>query len=272
MAVDLVEPLQRAIVKVCELPLPTSRPGRGSTIWAWTRWPSPRSSSRSRSSSTGSSPSTCCAGSTASRPCGDVAAELAGGVGRGRASSAGASSTPPSLKAGGTSPAAIARHYDLSDEFFALLARRRTCVYSCALWGGDDRGHACARPSSASSTTSPASSASAAARVLDVGCGWGALLDRFVRAHGAAGGVGLTLSPAQVGVRHGPRRARCRLPAGALGRPRAGRAVRRHHLHRGDRALRLRRRSTPTPRSRSTGPSSTAAPAGCGRAGGSACS
>ena len=33
--------------------------------------------------------------------------------------------------------------------------------------------------------------------MLDVGCGWGALLDRFVRAHGAAGGVGLTLSPAQ---------------------------------------------------------------------------
>ena len=36
--------------------------------------------------------------------------------------------------------------------------------------------------------------------MLDVGCGWGALLDRFVRAHGAAGGVGLTLSPAQVDV------------------------------------------------------------------------
>jgi cyclopropane-fatty-acyl-phospholipid synthase len=34
--------------------------------------------------------------------------------------------------------------------------------------------------------------------VLDVGCGWGALLDRFVRDHRAAGGVGLTLSPAQV--------------------------------------------------------------------------
>jgi cyclopropane-fatty-acyl-phospholipid synthase len=33
--------------------------------------------------------------------------------------------------------------------------------------------------------------------VLDVGCGWGALLDRFVRVHGAASGTGLTLSPSQ---------------------------------------------------------------------------
>jgi cyclopropane-fatty-acyl-phospholipid synthase len=37
-------------------------------------------------------------------------------------------------------------------------------------------------------------------RVLDVGCGWGALLDRFVRVHGAASGVGLTLSPGQAGL------------------------------------------------------------------------
>ncbi|HXZ77067.1 MAG TPA: class I SAM-dependent methyltransferase, partial [Streptosporangiaceae bacterium] len=35
--------------------------------------------------------------------------------------------------------------------------------------------------------------------VLDVGCGWGALLDRFVRVHGAAAGTGLTLSPGQAG-------------------------------------------------------------------------
>jgi cyclopropane-fatty-acyl-phospholipid synthase len=36
-------------------------------------------------------------------------------------------------------------------------------------------------------------------RVLDIGCGWGGLLDRFVRVHGAAGGVGITMSPAQAG-------------------------------------------------------------------------
>jgi len=36
------------------------------------------------------------------------------------------------------------------------------------------------------------------ARVLDIGSGWGAMLDRFVRVHGAAGGTGLTLSEAQL--------------------------------------------------------------------------
>jgi len=35
------------------------------------------------------------------------------------------------------------------------------------------------------------------ARVLDIGCGWGALLDRFVAAHGLSSGVGLTLSESQ---------------------------------------------------------------------------
>jgi cyclopropane-fatty-acyl-phospholipid synthase len=34
-------------------------------------------------------------------------------------------------------------------------------------------------------------------RVLDIGCGWGALLDRFVTSHDLASGVGLTLSRAQ---------------------------------------------------------------------------
>ena len=33
--------------------------------------------------------------------------------------------------------------------------------------------------------------------MLDIGCGWGALLDRLVRVHGTAAGVGLTLSPGQ---------------------------------------------------------------------------
>ena len=38
----------------------------------------------------------------------------------------------------------------------------------------------------------------AGGRVLDVGCGWGGALRRFVQRPGVAGGVGLTLSPAQV--------------------------------------------------------------------------
>ena len=34
--------------------------------------------------------------------------------------------------------------------------------------------------------------------VLDVGCGWGALLERFIRRHEARSGLGLTLSANQV--------------------------------------------------------------------------
>src|SRR5262249_14226082 len=34
-------------------------------------------------------------------------------------------------------------------------------------------------------------------RVLDIGCGWGALLQRFVTDHGVVSGTGLTLSAAQ---------------------------------------------------------------------------
>ena len=42
-----------------------------------------------------------------------------------------------SLRASGTSPAAIAHHYDLSDDFFALWLGP-DLVYSCALWDGHD--------------------------------------------------------------------------------------------------------------------------------------
>jgi cyclopropane-fatty-acyl-phospholipid synthase len=38
-----------------------------------------------------------------------------------------------SLRACGTSPSAIAHHYDISDEFFALWLGE-DMVYSCALW------------------------------------------------------------------------------------------------------------------------------------------
>ena len=102
------------------------------------------------------------------------------------------------MRAGGTSPAAIARHYDLSNEFFALwLGAER--VYSCALWSADD--HDTLEQAQLRKLDHFANHlAVAGGSVLDVGCGWGALLDRFVRAHGAAGGAGLTLSPAQVDV------------------------------------------------------------------------
>ena len=100
------------------------------------------------------------------------------------------------LAALGTSPPAIMRHYDLSDDFFRLWLGP-DMVYSCGWWEtGHDRDslvHAQQRKIDFFAGRLGVRGG----RVLDVGCGWGALLDRFVRVHGAVSGVGLTLSPSQ---------------------------------------------------------------------------
>ncbi|MGE0811884.1 MAG: class I SAM-dependent methyltransferase [Vicinamibacterales bacterium] len=102
----------------------------------------------------------------------------------------------PTLRASGTSPAAIAHHYDLPHDFFALwLGDER--VYSCALWADGERLDDLARAQRRKLDFFAGGVHAAGGRLLDIGCGWGALLQRAVEAHGAAGGVGLTLSPAQ---------------------------------------------------------------------------
>jgi cyclopropane-fatty-acyl-phospholipid synthase len=102
-------------------------------------------------------------------------------------------SRPPA----GASQQAIMRHYDLSDDFFRLWLGE-DLVYSCAWWepgeGPEDLAAAQRRKIDFFADRLQVGGA----RVLDVGCGWGGLLDRFVRVHGADGGVGITLSPAQV--------------------------------------------------------------------------
>jgi cyclopropane-fatty-acyl-phospholipid synthase len=109
------------------------------------------------------------------------------------------------LKASGTSPAAIEQHYDLSDDFFALWLGP-DLVYSCALWNEDERdtlASAQRRKLDYFASRLPVDGG----RLLDIGCGWGALLDRFVGRHGAESGVGLTLSPAQSAYANRGRRA-----------------------------------------------------------------
>ena len=101
------------------------------------------------------------------------------------------------LEAAGSSPAAIRKHYDVSDEFFRLWLGD-DLVYSCALWDTADPDDSLGSAQDRKLDFFADGLGVAGARVLDVGCGWGALLDRWVRVHGAAGGVGLTLSPAQV--------------------------------------------------------------------------
>jgi cyclopropane-fatty-acyl-phospholipid synthase len=101
------------------------------------------------------------------------------------------------LRAAGTSPAAIRHHYDLSDDFFALWLGPEL-VYSCALWDPADPRDVLAAAQRRKLDYFADRLHVRGGRVLDVGCGWGALLDRFVARHGATDGVGLTLSPSQV--------------------------------------------------------------------------
>lgn len=95
----------------------------------------------------------------------------------------------------GASPAAIQHHYDLGNEFFALwLDPTRT--YSCALWDGDGDTLELAQLRKLDHLAEGAR-APAAARVLDVGCGWGSMLRRLVEHHDVGHVTGLTLSLSQ---------------------------------------------------------------------------
>jgi cyclopropane-fatty-acyl-phospholipid synthase len=100
------------------------------------------------------------------------------------------------LRAAGTSAAAVAHHYELPEEFFALWLGP-DLVYSCALWDPDDGSDDLRRAQWRKIDAFAGRLGVRGGAVLDIGCGWGALLERFVRRHGAAGGVGITLSPAQ---------------------------------------------------------------------------
>ena len=94
----------------------------------------------------------------------------------------------------GASTQAIQHHYDVGNEFYRLWLDP-LMVYSCALWRGDED-LAAAQVNKLDWHLEHAG-VKAGHRVLDVGCGWGALLERAVKTFGAGTGVGLTLSQAQ---------------------------------------------------------------------------
>jgi cyclopropane-fatty-acyl-phospholipid synthase len=108
-----------------------------------------------------------------------------------------ASTFPPDLQAKsriGASPEAIRKHYDVGEDFFRLWLGP-DLVYSAALFeGADDLASAQMRKLDHHIA---AVNASGAARVLEVGCGWGSLLRRLVEHAGVGHAVGLTLSSAQ---------------------------------------------------------------------------
>lgn len=94
----------------------------------------------------------------------------------------------------GASPAAISAHYDLSEDFFRLWIGPEL-IYSCAMFEGtEDLAEAQRRKLDYHIAQVKAAGA---ARVLDVGCGWGALLSRLVDHAQVGTAVGLTLSQSQ---------------------------------------------------------------------------
>jgi len=87
----------------------------------------------------------------------------------------------------------IGRHYDLGNDFFAMMLDRRM-IYSCGYWrhadsleqAQDDKLDLICRKLNLK----------AGERLLDIGCGWGGLLKFAARRYGVSG-VGITVSRAQ---------------------------------------------------------------------------
>ena len=97
---------------------------------------------------------------------------------------------------GGTE-AAIQHHYDVSNAFYALWLDE-TLTYSCGLWGdGDDPDDLLAAQRRKIDYHLEASGISQARHVLDIGCGWGSLLERALTHPRVETATGLTLSDAQ---------------------------------------------------------------------------
>src|SRR5919109_4720785 len=93
---------------------------------------------------------------------------------------------------------AIRHHYEVSNDFYRLLLGP-SMMYSGAYWNeGEDRRATLdvARDRRLDAFIELAN-AEGAAKVLDLGCGWGTMLRRLVDVHGVERAVGVTLSRTQ---------------------------------------------------------------------------
>ncbi len=97
---------------------------------------------------------------------------------------------------GGATRKAIEHHYDVGRDFFRLWLDDRL-VYSCALWPGDLDDDLDAAQLAKLAWHATAARVDGAARVLDVGCGWGALMQYLVAERHVGHVTGLTLSSDQ---------------------------------------------------------------------------
>ena len=96
----------------------------------------------------------------------------------------------------GRDRAAIAHHYDQSAEFFELLLDQ-SMAYSCAFWASDTPGYGLAEAQLAKlELICTRLAVREGTRLLDVGCGWGSLVE-YAAARRHAGVTGVTLSASQ---------------------------------------------------------------------------
>jgi cyclopropane-fatty-acyl-phospholipid synthase len=95
----------------------------------------------------------------------------------------------------GAGSAAIRHHYDVGNDFWRIWLDS-TMSYSCAMWGDPDDDLERAQRRKLDYHVAQARAAGAA-RVLDVGCGWGAMLMHLADSYHVEHVVGLTLSDAQ---------------------------------------------------------------------------
>ena len=98
----------------------------------------------------------------------------------------------------GASADAIEFHYGTGNDYFALWLGE-SMAYSCALWDPDDEKQSLDDAQRAKiQYHCEQARASNAQSVLDIGCGWGGVLQALVNDYGVERAVGLTLSDSQL--------------------------------------------------------------------------
>lgn len=94
----------------------------------------------------------------------------------------------------GATPEAIRHHYDVGNAFYKTWLDE-SMTYSCAMW--DDADDLLLAQMAKLDYHAQQAQCESAARVLDVGCGWGGMLERLVNVHRVKHAIGLTLSEEQ---------------------------------------------------------------------------
>ncbi|MGO9659358.1 MAG: class I SAM-dependent methyltransferase [Acidimicrobiales bacterium] len=111
---------------------------------------------------------------------------------------------------GGATRKAIEHHYDVGREFYRLWLDAHM-VYSCALWTGELDDDLDTAQLAKLDWHATGARADGAARVLDVGCGWGAMMRYLTDERGVGHVTGLTLSSDQAAAVPSSERSETRL-------------------------------------------------------------